>query len=147
MKVRQRRRPDPSRDRPTQLAGIWLSWWAGLFLIWLLLVDTVETQELLVGAIAASVAASVAIAVHRQGYIRFSPRAAWLREIPSLLWDVIVDCGLLGEALWNKLVTLLHQTHQHRHVGVLAHVVAEVRHLPVDVIFLENGVAHRHGER
>jgi len=104
MNAHRTRRPSPLRGSPTQLLGFWLAWWVGLFIVWLLLVDTVQPQELLVGALAASVAASVAIAVHRQGYIRFWPRAAWLRETPSLIWDVIVDCGLLGGALWDKLV-------------------------------------------
>ena len=47
----------------------------------------------------------------------------------------------------RRLPSCLHQLHQHRHVGVLADIVAEIRHLPVDVIFLQDHVAHRHGER
>jgi multisubunit Na+/H+ antiporter MnhE subunit len=104
MKAHPSRRPNTSRGNPTEFFGVWLAWWVALFVVWLLLVDTVEVQEVLVGAVAASVAAGVAIAVHRRGYIRFWPRAAWLRETPSLVWEVIVDCGLLAEALWRKLV-------------------------------------------
>ena len=41
---------------------------------------------------------------------------------------------------------LANKLHQVRHVAVLAHVVAEILHLPVDVIFLQDHVPHRHGE-
>jgi len=92
----------------THFVRLWLAWWAALFIIWLLLVDTIAWEELLVGAVAASLSATVALAVHRQGYIRFSPRAVWLRELPALVGDVIVDCGLLAGALWRRLI--LRQT-------------------------------------
>jgi multisubunit Na+/H+ antiporter MnhE subunit len=82
----------------------WLAWWAALAAIWLLLVDTVDPEELLVGALAASVAASVAIAMQRRGYIRFWPRARWARYVPNLVRDVVVDTGLLTVAVWRKLV-------------------------------------------
>jgi multisubunit Na+/H+ antiporter MnhE subunit len=97
-----------SRRRPSlntiKLGGMWLAWWAALAVVWLLLVDTLDPEEILVGAMAASVGATVAVAVHRRGYIRFWPRAAWLREVPKLVRAVIVDCGLLAVALWRRLV-------------------------------------------
>jgi multisubunit Na+/H+ antiporter MnhE subunit len=94
------RRPNPTRGS----LAIWSAWWAALMVIWLLLVDTFDPEELIVGALAASVAASVAIAVHRRGYIRFWPRARWAREIPNLMQDVVVDTGLLAKALWQHVV-------------------------------------------
>lgn len=102
-------RASPSRST-IKLAGIWLAWCAALAVVWLLLVDTLDPEELVVGAMASSVAATVAVAVHRRGYIRFWPRAAWLREIPNVVRDVIVDCGRLGAALWRRLV-LRHPVH------------------------------------
>ena len=54
-----------------------------MFAAWFLLVDTVATQEIVLGALAAGVAASVAVAVHRRGYIRFRPRARWLKQISA----------------------------------------------------------------
>jgi multisubunit Na+/H+ antiporter MnhE subunit len=104
MEAHRSRPPSQSRSSSTELIGLWLAWWVALFILWLLLVDTVEAQELLVGAIAASVAAGLAIAVHREGYMRFRPRARWLREAPWLAWEVIADCGLLAGALWRKLI-------------------------------------------
>jgi multisubunit Na+/H+ antiporter MnhE subunit len=85
-------------------ALLWLAWWGSLFVGWLLLVDTFDPQELVVGAMAAALAASVAIVVHRQGYIRFWPRAAWLAHLPYLARMVIVDSGVLAVALWRRLV-------------------------------------------
>src|SRR5437899_6326670 len=84
--------------------GLWLSWWGALLLAWLLFVDTFDGQELIVGAIAAALAAMVAVAVHHRGYIRFWPRAGWLKELPYLVWAVIVDTIVLGKALWRRLV-------------------------------------------
>jgi multisubunit Na+/H+ antiporter MnhE subunit len=82
----------------------WLGWWAALALVWVLLVDTFRLDELIVGALAAAIAATVATAVLRRGYIRFSPRAAWLLETPYVVRDVLVDCVLLAGALWRRTV-------------------------------------------
>jgi multisubunit Na+/H+ antiporter MnhE subunit len=96
--------PDPEvgRENRQHYFLFWLAWWVALLLGWLLLVDTFGWEELLVGVAAAAIAASVAIAVHRRGYIRFWPRAAWLRHIPDLVWTVLVDTGLLAVALWRR---------------------------------------------
>jgi multisubunit Na+/H+ antiporter MnhE subunit len=83
---------------------LWLIWWGALLLGWLLLVDTFEWEELLVGVGAAAIAASVAIAVHRRGYIRFWPRVACLSHVPYLAWTVLVDTGLLAVALWRRAI-------------------------------------------
>ncbi len=96
--------PDVARSGPSHLVALWLAWWAALVIVWLLLVDTLFWQELVVGALAASVSATVAVALHRQGYIRFWPRARWSREVPALVWDVVADCALLAGALWRKVV-------------------------------------------
>jgi multisubunit Na+/H+ antiporter MnhE subunit len=85
------------------MAVLWLVWWAALLIGWLLLVDTFDPDELVVGAVGAFLAAAVAVAVHRRGYIRFWPRAAWLAHVPSLAWSVLVDCWLLAGALWRKV--------------------------------------------
>jgi multisubunit Na+/H+ antiporter MnhE subunit len=83
---------------------VWVGWWAALALVWLLLVDTLRYDELIVGAFAAAIAATVATAVLRRGYIRFSPRPRWLLETPYLVRDVLVDCVLLAGALWRRTV-------------------------------------------
>jgi multisubunit Na+/H+ antiporter MnhE subunit len=100
----QHRRPNRARTAQARSLALWLAWWAVLFVLWLLLVDTVQWEELVVGSAAAAVSATVAVVLLRRGYLRFHPRAAWLGEIPWLVWDVIVDCGLLAGALWRKVV-------------------------------------------
>ena len=82
----------------------WLAWWASLLVMWLLLVDTTDPQELAAGAVAAALAATLATAVHQRGYIRFQPRVRWLRYTPGLAWNVLTDCWLLGAALWRRVV-------------------------------------------
>jgi multisubunit Na+/H+ antiporter MnhE subunit len=99
-----RSRPNETRARPVHFVRVWLAWWAALVVVWLLLVDTFATDELVVGAAASAISASVATAVHRRGYIRFWPRAVWLREVPSLLWETTLDCGRLTDALWRRVV-------------------------------------------
>jgi multisubunit Na+/H+ antiporter MnhE subunit len=81
-----------------------LAWWAALVVVWLLLVDTLRRDDLIVGAAAAATAATVATTVLRRGYIEFRPRAAWWREAPYVLGAALRDCGVLGAALWRKLV-------------------------------------------
>ena len=57
------------------------------------------------------------------------------------------DIGRADEALRHIMRALLHQPHQHRHVGVLAGVVLEILGLPVDMEFAQDDVAHGHAER
>ena len=95
---------EPRRDHLVRSTATWLAWWVALWLVWLLLVDTVQPDELLVGAGAAAVAATVGTVVQHRGYIRFSPRAAWLLETPYLIGGIVVDCGLLAVALWRRVV-------------------------------------------
>jgi multisubunit Na+/H+ antiporter MnhE subunit len=98
------RSPESTTGTIVPLLRIWLAWWAALSGVWLLLVDTVRLDELLVGIVASAITATVAAAVHRLGYIRFWPRLAWARELPELVLAVVVDCGLLAQALWRKVV-------------------------------------------
>ena len=104
-------RPSVRRSRLDRVM-IWtfLGWWAALVVVWLLLVDTLRGDESLVGVGAAAIGATVATAVARRGYIRFRPRPSWLREVPYVAGAVVVDCGLLGRALWRRL---LHREQVH----------------------------------
>ena len=58
----------------------------------------------------------------------------------------LVEIGSTHEAFGHQLVTLAHQFHQHRHIGVLAQIVAEIGHLPIDMVLLQDHVPHRHGQ-
>ena len=81
-----------------------LAWWAVLLAVWLLLVETVALPELLVGVVAAGLAASVAETVRELGYVRFAPRVVWLRYVPRIGGQVLVDCGILFAALGRRLL-------------------------------------------
>ncbi|MFE9450924.1 hypothetical protein [Streptomyces sp. NPDC006739] len=63
------RRTDPRRDPRAALLAIGelLAWWAGLALLWLVFISTVDTLERVVGASAAAVAALLARAGRRAG--------------------------------------------------------------------------------
>ena len=84
--------------------GIGAAWWAAMFVAWIALDDTIARPELVVGAVAAAIAAAIAFTVQRRGYISFQPRARWLMQIPRLAWTVLADCALLGGALWRRVV-------------------------------------------
>ena len=95
---------DPDADRPARPALLWGVWWAALFVSWLLLVDTFASDELLVGAVAAAIAATVAVAIHRRGYTRFRPRLAWLKETPYVVGAVVLDTAILARVLWRRVL-------------------------------------------
>jgi multisubunit Na+/H+ antiporter MnhE subunit len=99
-----RTHPRSGEEAPLQVFVIFGAWWAAMFAAWFALVDTVATPEIVLGAVSSAVAASVAVAVHRRGYIRFQPRARWLKQTPTLAWSVVADCGVLGLALWRRVV-------------------------------------------
>jgi hypothetical protein len=62
--------------------GSWLIWWVLMMSFWIMLDDSVATDELLAGAGAAAIAASLAEVVSYQAASRFRMRAAWL--VPAL---------------------------------------------------------------
>jgi hypothetical protein len=62
----------------------WLAWYVPLFGLWLLFVDTLATAELVVGAIAAAIAATAADVVREQDLVRFRMRVRWLPGLASL---------------------------------------------------------------
>jgi multisubunit Na+/H+ antiporter MnhE subunit len=82
---------------------IWLGWWLFLFVVWMLLVLTQATAEVLAGVFAAAIGATAAEVVRRSGLVevrpwRMSPRRPWL-----LVFTVVSDCWLLTVALWRQL--------------------------------------------
>jgi multisubunit Na+/H+ antiporter MnhE subunit len=81
----------------------WLAWYVPLFGLWLVFVDTLAVAELVVGAIAAALAASAADLVREQDLVRFRMRIRWLRGAWSLPRLVVVDSWLLAVALLREL--------------------------------------------
>jgi multisubunit Na+/H+ antiporter MnhE subunit len=80
------------------------AWWLVLAGLWLLLVESLAPAELIVGALAAAIAASVAEAVREQGYMRFAPSPAWIRHGPRIAWQILVDCSILAVALVRQVL-------------------------------------------
>jgi multisubunit Na+/H+ antiporter MnhE subunit len=92
------------RDRPRHPGAgrAWLIWWALLAALWLALVDTVVVPELVVGAVAAAIAATGAVVVRGQRRLLLRPRAAWARCALQPLRRTVTDLGPLAIALWRR---------------------------------------------
>jgi len=84
----------------------WFAWWAALVLLWQLFVNTFATPEVLVGLVAAAIAATAAEIVRGQGLVHFRPRARWLLRARKLPLAVIIDCRVVMGALWRRLARL-----------------------------------------
>ena len=82
--------------------GAWLSWFALLFGLWLLLVGTVQEVELVAGLCAAAVGASVADVVRSLGLLRFGVEWRWLRLGWRPLVRVVPDFVLVLAALVRR---------------------------------------------
>ena len=85
-------------------ARFWLAWYVPLFGLWLLFVDTLAAEELVLGAIAAALAATAADVVRAQDLVRFRMRARWLRGLTALPGQVVTDSWLLAVALFRQLL-------------------------------------------
>jgi hypothetical protein len=75
---RERKRNGPAARR----AGAWLVWWVVLMSLWMMLNDSIGTDELLAGAGAAALAAVLAELATYQAGVRFRMKAEWL--VPAL---------------------------------------------------------------
>jgi multisubunit Na+/H+ antiporter MnhE subunit len=106
--------PDPGplagepRDRKYQQsgparAGAWLVWWVLLMSLWIMLDDSLATDELLAGAGAAALAALVAELATYQAADRFRMRIRWLVPALRLPGQVAADTVTVYAALWRRL--------------------------------------------
>jgi hypothetical protein len=73
----------------------WLAWFAGLLILWLLLVGTSQDTERIAGLSAAAIGATAAEVVRSQGLLDFSVEWRWLRRTPRHLARVIPDFFLV----------------------------------------------------
>jgi multisubunit Na+/H+ antiporter MnhE subunit len=69
----------------------WLAWWAICMSVWMLLVFKTQTAEIVLGALAAALAATGAELVRSRGYVPFSPDRRWARALLPLPRQVLVD--------------------------------------------------------
>ena len=84
-------------------AGVWLVWWVLLMALWVMLDDSLATDELLAGAGAAAIAALVAEVAGYQAATRFRMRIRWLVPALRLPGQVARDTGIVYAALWRRL--------------------------------------------
>ena len=82
----------------TRLAA-WLSWSGGLFVLWLLLVGTVQDVELIAGLCAAAVGATAVEVVRSQRLLRFRVERQWLWLVRRPLRRVVPDFFVVLAAL------------------------------------------------
>jgi hypothetical protein len=80
----------------------WLSWFAGLLVLWLLLVGTVQDVERIAGLCAAAFGATAAEVVRSQGLLRFRVEWKWLRQVWKPLLRVVPEFFLLLFALARR---------------------------------------------
>jgi multisubunit Na+/H+ antiporter MnhE subunit len=84
-------------------AGSWLIWWIGMMSFWVMLDDSIATDELLAGAGAAALAALLAERVTYQAAARFRLRIGWLVPALRLPGEVARDLVIVYAALWRQL--------------------------------------------
>ena len=97
---RKRQRNLPAARR----VGSWLVWWVLMMSFWVMIDDSVETDELLAGAGAAALAAVFAELVTYQAATRFRMRTGWLGPALRLPGQVVGDTIIVYRALWRRLV-------------------------------------------
>jgi multisubunit Na+/H+ antiporter MnhE subunit len=84
-------------------AGTWLVWWVLLMSFWVILDNSIATDELLAGAGAAALGAFVAEFALYQAATRFRMRAGWAVRALSLPGQVASDTAIVFAALWRRL--------------------------------------------
>ena len=84
-------------------ARFWIAWYLPLVVLWLAFVDTLATAEVVLGLVAAAVAATAAELVRDQDLVRFRLKVSWLRDLYRLPGQVLADSRVLAVALWRRL--------------------------------------------
>jgi len=83
--------------------GSWLVWWVLMMSFWVMIDDSIGTDELLAGAGAAALAALLAELVTYQAAARFRMRIEWLIPALRLPGQVARDTVTVYAALWRCL--------------------------------------------
>ena len=91
-------------QRPAARIGAWLVWWVLMMSLWVMLDDSLATDELLAGAGAAAIAALLAELATYQAATRFRMRIRWLGPALRLPGQVAADMVTVYAALWRRLV-------------------------------------------
>jgi multisubunit Na+/H+ antiporter MnhE subunit len=94
-------------SRPVRVArrvGAWLVWWVLLMSFWVVLDNSIDTDELLAGAGAAALGAFLAEFALHQAAMRFRMRIEWAVPALSVPGQVASDMAIVFAALWRRLV-------------------------------------------
>ncbi len=83
--------------------GTWLAWWVVLMTFWVILDDSLDTDELLAGAGAAALAALFTELAGYQAATRFRMRFEWLVPALRLPGDVVSHMIIVYGALWRRM--------------------------------------------
>jgi multisubunit Na+/H+ antiporter MnhE subunit len=83
--------------------GAWLTWWVLLMSFWVIVDDSIATDELLAGAGAAAIGAFLAELVTYQASARLRMRIEWAAPALRLPGQVARDTGIVFAALWRRL--------------------------------------------
>lgn len=97
---------EPRRPRSVPVArrvGAWLVWWVLLMSFWVILDDSVASDELLAGAGAAALGAFLAELAFHQAATRFRMRIEWVLSALGLPAQVAQDTVIVFAALWRRL--------------------------------------------
>ena len=86
-----------------RLAGSWAAWWAVLMAFWIVLDYSVRTGELLAGAGAAALGATLAVLACHQARVTLAFRARWLLPALRLPGQVARDTVIVFAALARRL--------------------------------------------
>jgi len=92
------------RQPPAARIGAWLVWWVLLTSLWVMLDDSLATDELLAGAGAATIAALVAELATHEAATRFRMRIRWLAPALRLPGQMGADMVTVYAALWRRLI-------------------------------------------
>src|SRR2546429_944960 len=98
-----RRRRREQAAHLSRRAGAWLVWWVLLMSFWVILDDSIALDELLAGAGAAALAATLAELVGHKAATRFRMRAGWVVPALGLPGQVVRDTVVVFAALWRRV--------------------------------------------
>lgn len=90
--------------------GLWLADVAILIPVWFILVGTINLPELVVGFVAAAIAATVTEVTRSIGFARFYPRLYWFTEVWRVPGQILVDCGILTVVLVDRILRKRKET-------------------------------------
>jgi hypothetical protein len=80
----------------------WLAWFGGLFVLWLLLVGTIQDVERIAGLVAAAIGATAVEVVRSQGLLRYRVERKWLKRGSRQLLVVVPDFFRVLAALVSR---------------------------------------------